>query len=422
MAKFNYIAKSREGQDVRSSLDAPTRLGALEILRKKGLTVVDLYAADEGNVGGLGLGALTGELPEARKADKKPLIAPRIRITELAIFCRQLAISVKAGLPLRDALDGIATEMENASLKQVCVGMVQELHDGNNFSGAVAKYPRVFNKMFLGLVLVAEESGKMPETLAQLATYMERTDKLQRRIRAMSSYPAFIGIFFVVVSLVMTLKILPMFTDIFAGQGGNLPTLTTMVFAFNNFFVDHILYFVLGTLFVVVTTILYFRTDAGAVQRDRMKLSAPIFGGSVKKYVLARFCRSLSIMVNSGVPISTALEICAEAAGNHVVQRSVMEARDRIVSGGRIAASLQKTGMFPGLVVRMVTVGEESGQLPEVLESVADLYDDQVETSIMASMALFEPVVICIFGAFVLLLVLAIYLPVFTSSTGMGAY
>ncbi len=418
MAIFNYVAKNKEGQDIRSNIEATSRLEALEFLRKKGLTVVDLVGADSARPKPKPIITSTASTSKEKPKIKGKSISltGKVKMGDLAVFCRQLAISVTAGVPLRDALETIGTEIEQLPLRHALVDIVQQLNDGKNFSEAAAKHPKIFNVMFCGLIKVAEESGKLPQTLKQLADYLERTDKLQRRIKAMSAYPMFIAIFFVIVCLIMTLFILPQFTDIFAGFGSKLPVFTVVVFAINSFFVEHVIEIFVGVMLLTATLVFYGRTNNGAYRKDRFKLSVPYMGDLLKKYVLARFCRSLSIMVHSGVPISTALEICSEAAGNKVIERTLQDVREKIITGHRIALSLEESGIFPGLITRMVSVGEDSGQLPEVLEKVSDLYEDQVETSIMTTMSLFEPLVICVFGGFVLVLVLAIYLPIFTVS------
>ncbi|VGO17538.1 Type II secretion system protein F [Pontiella desulfatans] len=419
MASFSYIAKNKEGQEVRSSLEAATRLEALEALRKKGLTVVDLFNVEDAPSSAKPALAKVKTAKPAKVPRQSFSFASKVKMTDLAVFCRQLAISVNAGVPLRDAIEGIGMELEHPVLKRISIDIVQQLHDGRSFSEAIARHPKVFNEMFHGLVKVAEESGKLPGTLRQLADYLEKADRLRRRIKAMAAYPIFIGIFFIIVCMIMTLFILPQFTDIFGGQGAELPAFTKLVFGVNEFFVDNFLVIVVGVVLSTTAFVLYGRTPAGSYQKDKFKLAMPYAGGCLKKYILARFCRSMAIMVHSGVPISNALEICADATGNQLLKRNVLGVREMIMTGNRIASSLEKSGIFPGLIVRMVAVGEDSGQLPEVLDNVSDLYEDQVEVSVMTSMALFEPLVICVFGAFILMLVLAIYLPIFTVSTGM---
>jgi type II secretory pathway component PulF len=416
MPTFSYIAKNKDGLDVRSSLDAATRLDALEALRKKGLTVVDLFSVESKPADLAKKKSATPKAGPAGKTKNSFSLSSKVKMTDLAVYCRQLAISVNAGVPLRDAIEGIGMELENPVLKRVSKDMVDRLHEGKSFSEVVAMHPKVFNQMFVGLVKVAEESGKLPSTLQQLAAYLEKADRLQRRIKAMAAYPVFIGIFFLVVCLIMTLFILPQFTDIFSGFGSELPVFTRLVFAVNQFFVDNFLMLFIGTVIVVSGLVFYGKTPTGSYRKDQLKLRMPYAGSCLKKYILARFCRSMAIMVQSGVPISNALEICALATGNQQLQRSVLNARDLIMTGNRISASLDKSGIFPGLIVRMVGVGEDSGQLPEVLNNVSDLYEDQVEVSIMTSMALFEPMVIIVFGAFILILIMAIYMPIFSVS------
>jgi type II secretory pathway component PulF len=421
MALFNYIAKTNEGKEVRSSLEASTRLEALEALRKKGLTVVDLFTAEERSSAPKVTTPAQTAAAEQKKAKKKTQrksfsFAAKVKMTDLSIFCRQLAISVNAGVPLRDALEGIGMELEHPVLRTVTMEMVDQLHEGKSFSEAVSQHPKVFGLMFHGLIKVAEESGKLPSTLEQLAGYLERADRLQRRIKAMAAYPVFIGVFFIIVCMVMSLFILPQFTDIFGGFGANLPVFTRIVFSINNFFVENFAAIFIGVIILSTALVVYGRTESGSYRKDKLKLEIPYAGGCLKKYILARFCRSMAIMVNSGVPISNALEICADATGNQLIRHSVLGVKEMILTGNRIATSLEKADIFPGLIVRMVAVGEDSGQLPEVLDNVSDLYEDQVEVSIMTSMALFEPLVIVIFGAFILILVLAIYLPIFTVS------
>ena len=420
MASFSYIAKNKDGLEVRSTIEATTRLVALEGLRRKGLTVVDLFSVG-GTTPPETLTTPEIKSPSASSSKKRKSISfsSKVKMTDLSIFCRQLAIAVNAGVPLRDAIEGISMELEHPVLKRVSEDIVSQLHEGHSFSAAVESHPQVFNSMFQGLIRVAEESGKLPSTLRQLADYIEKSDKLQRRIKAMASYPIFIGIFFIVVCTIMTLFILPRFTAIFGDQGAELPPFTVLVFGINEFFVSNFLP-IFGSIVAISGGLFFYgRTPAGAFQLDRFKLSIPHAGVSLKKYILARFCRSMSIMVHSGVPITKALEICAEATGNLLIRRSVLNAREKIMTGNRIAASLDQSGIFPGLIIRMVSVGEDSGQLPEVLDKVSDLYEDQVEVSIMATMALFEPLIICIFGAFVLTIVLAIYMPIFSISGSM---
>jgi type IV pilus assembly protein PilC len=221
------------------------------------------------------------------------------------------------------------------------------------------------------------------------------------------------------VVFIVTIFILPKFESIFLSFGAKLPTITRVIFSLNRFFVGNIIWFLLSIAAFVTAFIFYYRTPGGRYNIDALKLRLPVFGLLVKKYTIARLCRVLSIMMQGGVPIETAIGISSSACGNKVLERSLEHVRREVITGSGIAASLRNDDNFPHLVLRMIGVGESSARLPEVLGKVSDMYEDQVEGSAMVLTSLFEPVVIIVFGGVVLLLVLAIYLPIFSSAMGM---
>jgi type IV pilus assembly protein PilC len=290
---------------------------------------------------------------------------------------------------------------------------MQGLDEGLPFSQAIGRESGVFDRLFLALIRAAEESGSMTETLGYLATALEKSDKLARKVRSIMAYPIFIGVFFVIVIVIMTLFILPRFQEVFAGFGGKLPLLTRVVLGGNKFIITHLLEIMAIILGAIVLVMVYVRTSVGRTQRDAFLLKLPIAGNLIRKISVARFCRNLGIMLRGGVPVTTAITIAAEVLGNRAMEATLRRTHDRIVEGNDIASSLD-TKAFPRLVVRMVGVGESSGRLPEVLDKVADLYEDQIEGSIMVATALFEPFIIIFFGCIILVFVMAIYLPVFT--------
>jgi type IV pilus assembly protein PilC len=227
------------------------------------------------------------------------------------------------------------------------------------------------------------------------------------------AYPMFIGAFFVIIITIMTLFILPRFQDIFDNFGSKLPLLTRVVLEGNKIIIHNLLYILVGIAAIIVSLVLYIRTPGGRMQRDSFLLKLPLVGDLIRKISVARFCRNLGIMIRGGVPVTTAITIAAEVLGNRALEETLRKTHDRILEGNDIASSLDKRA-FPRLVVRMVGVGESSGRLPEVLDKVADLYEDQIEGSIMVATALFEPFIIIFFGAIILVFVMAIYLPVFS--------
>jgi type IV pilus assembly protein PilC len=413
MAVFVYTARDRDGNSVEDSLRANHRYEALAELRNMGLTVVDLHEVE---VASATKQAKSGGAPRKRSS----MFAPRVKASEMAIFCRQLAISVTAGVALRDALESIVDDLENMTLRATLADVVDQLHEGSAFSAAIAKYPKIFDDLFVALIRAAEESGSMATTLSHLSVSLERRERLIRKIRGITAYPLFIGAFFTLICGVMTLFVLPKFEDALAGIGGTLPPLTRMVFGVNRFMLDNFPLIFLGVVSLVAGFILFRRTPGGRGNLDRLKLKLPLFGPCLKKVGIARFCQNLAIMVNGGVSITQAIEIAADICGNTVLRSALLNARERIIAGSDISSSLGNERVFPNLVIRMVSVGEASGRLPEVLEQVSSAYEDQVEGDIVLVTALLEPVLICFFGAFILILVLAIYLPVFTMSRGVA--
>ncbi len=418
MQIFNYTAKNAQGMVVREEITAESRQEALYELRGRGLTAVHLQetaprAVDPGV-------DMPGKLNPDKKTSgnrKISLKSGRIKPADMAVFCRQLAISINSGLTLRDTLSGIYEDLNDfPAMKKLVGNLADKLQEGIPFSEAVAAHPERFSPVFIGLVRAAEASGTMGETLDQLAKYMEASEKLRRKVTSMMAYPLFVACFFVIICLIMVFFIVPRFQSIFTGLGADLPKLTTTVFAINNFIVGNFLYLILLLVAIFASLWLYRRTESGKAVVAKMRLQMPITGKIITMYILARICRCLAILLKSGVAVVTALEIVANVGDNRMIESAIMTARSRIIAGNAIAGSLGQAKLFPSLLIRMIGVGEGAGKLPEVLDRVADSYEDQVEASLATGMALLEPVIITVFGMMVLVLVLSIYLPVFTVS------
>jgi len=437
MAKFNYTAKNAQGEVLRDVVEADDRQKALSVLRAKELTVVSLNeieglepASKEVSREGRQLPPqLTALIVNLKRFFKKPgdeddltlakrrfLSPKKVRLKDMALFCRQLSISVNSGLPLRESLEGIYEDMEVSPLKPVLDDIIKKLHDGVPFSQAIASHPKTFSPIFIGLVRAAEESGSLGTTLNQLANYLEGSDKLVRKIKTMMAYPGFVAVFFTIICGVMAFVIIPKFEEIFSGLGGDLPPLTTAVFGLNRFFIRNFPLIALLIAGLVALFIFYKRTAKGGLRVASMQLKLPLAGDCLKKYIIARICRCLAIMLASGVPVATALQIISKIGNNLAIEAAILEARERIISGFGIAGSREQTKIFPALLIRMLGVGESAGQMPEVLDRVADAYEDQVEATITTGTALLEPIIITVFGMLVLVLIVSIYLPVFTVS------
>jgi type IV pilus assembly protein PilC len=413
MPVFAYVAKGRDGREIRDYVTSDSRYSALSDLKDEGLTVLELTENSAHTQH-----ASPNPPPVPRKKKTLPT-AGRVSLSEKAMFCRQLSVSVSAGVPLRDALESITEDMEHPGLKRVLESTVQGLHDGKTFSEAIAPHKGVFNTLFISLIKSAEESGSMPKTLEDLANSMEKTERLVRKVRSVTAYPTFVAVFFSIIVAIMTLFVLPQFQRNFESFGAQLPVLTRAVFKVNTLIVSYFPYIMIVLFLLVASFVLYSRTQGGRMRIDGLKLKLPMFGMWLRKFAVARFCRNLAMMIRGGVSITTAIEIASSTSGNRVMEVALLAARDTIMNGASLTASLAQQGVFPKLVLRMINVGESSGRLPDVLEKVSDAYEEEVEGSIMTATTLFEPMAICFFGAVILVLVLAIYIPVFTVASKM---
>ena len=417
MAEFEFRARDEDGNVIEETIEADSRYDALAVLRARGLTVVRLEEV-------AGRRRTTASAPKIKKSERKGIGfgARGVSLTEMSIFARQLAISVSSGVPLRDSLESIAEDMESAVMRRTLESVVSQLHEGRSFSEAISQHRQIFSSLFVALIKSAEESGSMSQTLEHLATSLERTDRLARKIRSITAYPMFVVFAFVIVCVLMTLLVLPKFQESFQSLTSNtakLPKITEIVFSINEAIVGNFPVIIAVLAGIVALVMLYNKTPSGAYRLDSIKLRTPFFGKCLKKIAITRIFRNLAIMIEGGVPITTAIEIASGISGNKVLERSMLDVRDRILQGNDFSSSLGKERVFPRLVVRMIGVGEASGRLPEVMNKVADAYEDQAEGSVMMATSLFEPIIICVFGMIILVLILAIYMPIFTLGSGV---
>lgn len=401
MPLYHYAAKDVGGKLTTGTISASSRFEALSQLHAQGLTVTEIGDDPAGAKAADSLAAVR----------RRFFLAP-VTLSDKSVFCRQISISVSAGVPLREALETIAMDLDNATFRAILNRVVNRIDNGMTFSQSITGEPKAFDNLFIALVKSAEESGSLTETLEYLAVSLEKADRLARKIKSIVAYPIFVACFFVIVSVIMTVFVLPKFQMIFASTGGNLPTLTRVVFAANRFLIANGVWIGLALVAVAVAALLYARTPGGRIKVDRLLLGIPVLGPIIRRIAVARFCRNLGIMLHGGVPVAAAIEIATEVLGNKAMESTLRATKDRIMAGNDIASSLDRK-TFPRLVVRMVGVGESSGRLPEVLGKVADVYEDQAEGAILVATSLFEPVIIIVFGCMILVLVMAIYLPVF---------
>ena len=404
MARFKYVAKDKNGKTLKGIVEALAKEGAVLSLREKELIIVSLQE-EKGKTFFAGLFS-----PKRQK----------VKIDDLVIFSRQLATMVDAGIPLVYALDILAEQIEKPSFKYVISKVHDDVETGSSLSDALAKYPMVFSNLFINMVRAGESSGMLDEILDRVASYLEKTSSLQKKVKSALVYPTAVTVMALGITVFLLVRVIPVFKDIYSGFGAQLPVPTQVIITISDFLRK---YFYIAIGFIVVVVFLlnrYGKTSRGMLRFDRLKLNIPIFGMLMKKVAVGKFTRTLSTLVRSGVPILNALEIVAKTADNRVVEAAVDNVRTNVREGEPIAEPLSKSGIFPSMVVRMISVGEQTGELEKMLIKIADFYDEQVDTAVSGLTSLIEPLIIAFLGIVIGGIVICMFLPILQISSVMN--
>jgi len=313
-------------------------------------------------------------------------------------------------------LDTTAEDIDQLALRKVLEEISKEIKRGKPFSECAAEYPRVFNELCCAIILAGETSGNLAAALKKLAQYFEGRDKLIKKVKGAVAYPLFVFGFIVLIVIFIMAFIIPRFRTVFEQLGGELPAFTQAFMGFYDLMRFNLHYITGGMLLVIIGAVLFNRTKIGHYFFSRIALALPMFGKLFQQVFLITFCRTMATLLAAGVSILEVLDILAGMSGNDIIKSAVVRTREHIVEGTSISLSVAAAGFFPNMVIKMVQVGEESGSIPTVLERTADLYERRVESMISTMMALLEPIMIVTVGAIVLVVVLALYLPIFTMS------
>ncbi|HWO19995.1 MAG TPA: type II secretion system F family protein [Kofleriaceae bacterium] len=400
MAKFQWEGTTRSGERKRGTMEAESRELVETRLRSDGLTVSRVVR--ESSLGQIVIGS-------------------GVSAKELQVFTRQLATMIDAGLPLVQCLDILATQTPNKIFARVLSQVKSAVEQGATFSDALKRHPKVFDDLYVNLVAAGEIGGILDTILNRLAVYIEKAVKLRRQVQSALVYPIGILVVAAGVIAVMLLKVIPTFESMYKDIGSNvtLPAATTFVIGLSHGFVNR-WYLYAGVIGGVVFGVgLMRRTDGGREFSDRVLLGLPVVGGVLRKIVVARFTRTLGTLLASGVPILDALDICARTAGNRVVENGIKKARDRISEGQDMATPLSESRVFPSMVVQMIGVGEQTGAMDQMLQKIADFYEEEVEAAVAAMTSLIEPVMMAFLGIVVGGLIIAMYLPIFKLASNM---
>lgn len=425
MPRYTYVALDSRGQESTGLVDAASTNEAIGELRRAGYFPTNVY--EEGATAALATKSARPKTstPRAeRKAGSKNIVLfqrKSVKPKVMMIFTRQLATLIDAGLPLLRGLNVLAKQERDSVLKSTINKLADSVQGGSTFSEGLAQHPRLFNDLYVNMVKAGELGGVLEVVLTRLAEFQEKAQKIKNKVVAAMVYPVIVLVLALAIMTFLMIFIVPRFEAIFHDMLGDkpLPTITLFVIGVSDFMQNHWA-ILLGLLVgIIVAYKLAARTRAGRAILDRVKLRAPLFGDLIRKTSISRFSRTLGTLVTSGVPILQALTITRETAGNTVIARAISQVHDSVKEGESIVQPLEASGAFPPMVISMIDVGEETGQLPEMLLKIAEVYDDEVDNSVAALTSLLEPIMIVLLALIVGTIVIALFMPLISIISGL---
>jgi type IV pilus assembly protein PilC len=343
-----------------------------------------------------------------------------IREKDIVVFTRQLGTMIDAGLPIVQCLDILAEQSDNKAFRKIVRQMKESVESGETFTESLKKHPKHFDDLFINMIAAGEVGGILDTILARLSEYLEKSMKLKAKIKGAMIYPATIITVAVGVTAVLLIWVIPVFAELFSSFGQELPAPTQFVINLSNFTIAYFPYIVAVAVAIGITIRQIYRTENGRLRMDQMALQMPVFGDLLRKSSIARFTRTLSTLVSSGVPILDALLITAKTSGNKIVERAILATRTSISEGNSISEPLTKSGVFPPMVCQMISVGESTGALDSMLQKIAEFYEDEVDNMVANLTTLMEPMVILFLGVIIGGLVISMYLPIFKLGSVIG--
>ena len=393
MPVFNYTARTLTGELQSGSIDLASENDVVAHLRKNRMIVVKVQQAPK---------------------DIKISFGGGVSTRDIVIFTRQFATMINSGLPLVQALDILAEQTENPKLKEVTKAVVYDVESGHTLADALRKHPKAFTDLYVNMVAAGEAGGILDTILLRLATFMEKNDALVRKVKGAMIYPSVIFSVAGLCVMVLLIFVIPVFQQMFSSIGQQLPLPTRIVIGMSDVLKHYWWLIAAGIAATVWATRRYYATPSGRLVLDRLLLRMPVLGDVIRKSSVSRFTRTLGTLIASGVSILDGLEITAKTAGNRVIHDAVMESRNSIAGGETIAAPLQKSKVFPPMVISMIAVGEQTGGLDEMLSKIADFYDEEVDAAVENLLSAMEPIMIVALGGIVGGMIIAMYLPIFS--------
>ncbi|MES2642066.1 MAG: type II secretion system F family protein [Myxococcota bacterium] len=407
MAVFKYEGRTAGGEAKKGVVEAADLNGARQRLREMRVQTTTLTESKSA-------------LDIQFNIPTPDFLKPKVKIRDLVIFTRQFATMIDSGLPLVQCIDIQATQAENPTLRTQLKVVKEKVESGSTFGDALRTFPGTFDDLYVNLVAAGEVGGMLDTIMTRLAAYLEKNQKLIRKVKGAMSYPVIVMIVAFAVVTLLLLKVVPTFEDMFADFGSALPAPTLIVMGLSKWLQANFLYVMVGITLAYFGTARFYRTPRGKVMLDGLLLKLPVFGDLLTKVAVARFCRTLGTMISSGVPILEALGICGRTAGNKVIENAIERVAISISEGRTISEPLMEAKVFPQMVCQMISVGEATGALDTMLTKVADFYDDEVDTAVDGLTAMLEPMIMAFLGIVIGGLVIAMYMPIFEMAGNVG--
>jgi type IV pilus assembly protein PilC len=412
MAKFSYTAVDAQGKQANGTVEAADQSAAIAQIRQLGFYPQRL---DEKRDEAVEAATAKVKAPKVKRGGK-------VKIKILTVFTRQLATLIDAGLPLLRSLNTLARQERNVIMRNTMAALATSVESGSTFSEALAQHPAIFNKLYVNMVKAGELGGVLEIVLARLAEFQEKAQKIKGKVKSAMVYPLVVLSIALVILSFLLVFIVPKFEKIFeeALPGTALPGITLFVIGASNIFINQ-WYLIIGFIAAAVIGYNVFSaTTAGAIVIDKLALKLPIFGDLLSKTAISRFARTLGTLISSGVPILQALNITRETAGNHVIAGAIAKIHDSVKEGESVVGPMEASGVFPPMVTSMVQVGEETGQLPDMLVKVADVYEGEVDNVVTGLTTVLEPIMIVMLAVVVGTIVIALFMPMVKLITGMS--
>jgi type IV pilus assembly protein PilC len=393
MASFVYVARETgSGREIRSAVEAATEQAAIAALLNRNLMVVSIQekVGKKGRTGGGSVG-----------------------LQDLVIFTRQLATMVDAGLAMVQSLQALAEQTTNKVMRDVIKDVCARVEGGDSFSDALGKHPKVFSRLYVCMVAAGEKGGLLAEILARLAIYLENSARLRKKVKSAMMYPTVVTVVAILITIFLLVKVVPVFGEIFKNFGADLPAPTQFLISLSNAVKKYIILILLAGGGLVYGWLYFIKTKIGREFWDAQRIRLPVFGVIAHKICLARFTRTLASLIRSGVPILEVLNIVSQTVGNVVMEKAIKTAAGDIERGESISAALGKHPVFPNMIIRMITAGEQTGKIDNMLERISDFLDEEIETTLSGLTSLIEPILIVFLGVVIGGMVICMFLPIF---------